>query len=146
MLMTITVDVNAEKALRDLSEDLVDEQGLIRELTMKGTQYCKQEAPKDTGDLARSINPKITGDSGVVKTNIEYARHVIYGTSAHEITVKNKKVLSDRNSGSTKKRDAIYGTRVMHPGTKPNNFPARAVRRLKGELPATARKYFKVKQ
>ena len=144
--MTITVDVSAEKALRDLSEDLVDEQGLIRELTMKGTQYCKQEAPKDTGELARSINPKITGDSGVVKTNIEYARYVIYGTPAHEITVKNKKVLSDRNSGSTKKKDAIYGTRVMHPGTKPNNFPARAVRRLKGELPATARKYVKVKK
>lgn len=144
--MTITVDVSAEKALRDLSEDLVDEQGLIRELTMKGTQYCKQEAPKDTGDLARSINPKITGDSGVVKTNIEYARHVIYGTSAHEITVKNKKVLSDRNSGSTKKQNAIFGTRVMHPGTKPNNFPARAVRRLKGELPATAKKYVKVKK
>ena len=81
--MTITVDVSAEKALRDLSEDLVDEKGLIRELTLKGTKYCKQEAPKDTGDLARSINPRITGDSGVVKTNVEYARHVIYGTSAH---------------------------------------------------------------
>lgn len=144
--MTITVDVSAEKVLRDLSEDLVDENGLIRELTMKGTQYCRQEAPKDTGDLARSINSRITGDSGVVKTNIEYARYVIYGTSAHEITVKNKKVLSDRNSGSTKRKDAIYGTRVMHPGSKPNNFPARAVRRIKGELPATARKYVKVKQ
>ena len=143
--MTITVEVNADKVLRDLSEDLVDEKGLIRELTMKGTKYCKQEAPKDTGDLSRNINPRITGDTGIVKTNIEYVRHVIYGTSAHEITVKNKKVLSDRNSGSTKKQDAIYGTRVMHPGTKPNNFPARAVRRIKGELPATARKYVKVK-
>lgn len=143
--MVITVDVNADKVLRDLSEDLVDEKGLIRELTMKGTKYCKQEAPKDTGELSRSINQRITGDSGVVKTNIEYARHVIYGTSAHEITVKNKKVLSDRNSGSTKKQDAIYGTRAMHPGTKPNNFPARAVKRIKGELPETARKYVKVK-
>ena len=144
--MTIKVTVDCEKVLRELSEDLVDENGLIRELTMKGVNYCKQEAPKDTGDLARSINPRITGDSGVVKTNIEYARHVIYGTSAHEITVKNKKVLSDRNSGSTKKQNAIFGTRVMHPGTRPNNFPARAVRRLKGELPATARKYVKVKK
>lgn len=144
--MTITVTVDCEKVLRELSEDLVDENGLIRELTMKGVNYCKQEAPKDTGDLAKGINSRITGDSGVVKTNIEYARYVIYGTSAHEITVKNKKVLSDRNSGSTKKQNAIYGTRVMHPGTKPNNFPARAVRRLKGELPATARKYVKVKK
>ena len=143
--MTITVEVNADKALRDLSEDLVDEKGLIRELTMKGTKYCKQEAPKDTGDLSRSINQRITGDTGIVKTNKEYAKHVIYGTSAHTIMVKNKKVLSDRNSGSTKKQDAIFGTRAQHPGTKPNNFPARAVKRIKGELPQTAKKYVKVK-
>ena len=143
--MTITVEVNAKKVLEDLSKDLVDEKGLVRELTMKGEKYCKMDAPKDTGDLSRSISSRVTGESGVVKTNIEYARHVIYGTSAHEITVKNKKVLSDRNSTSTKKQDAIYGTRVTHPGTKPNNFPARAVNKLRGELPATARKYVKVK-
>ena len=143
--MTITVDVDADKVLKDLSEDLVDEKGLIRELTLKGTKYCKSEAPKDTGDLARSINQRITGDTGVVKTNKEYAKHVIYGTSAHDITVKNKKVLSDRNSGSTKKKDAIYGTRVRHPGTKPNNFPARAVKKIQGEIPGIAKKYVKVK-
>jgi len=118
---------------------------LIRELTLKGTKYCKMEAPKDTGDLARSINNRVTGDTGVVKTNIEYAKHVIYGTSAHEITVKNKKVLSDRNSGSTKRKDAVYGTRVMHPGTKANNFPARAVKKIQGEIPNIAKKYVKVK-
>ena len=143
--MTITVEVNAKKVLEDLSKDLVDEKGLIRELSMKGVNHCHAEAPRDTGELAKSISARVTGDTGVVKTNIEYARHVIYGTSAHEITVKNKKVLSDRNSTSTKKQDAIYGTRVTHPGTKPNNFPARAVNKLRGELPATARKYIKVK-
>ena len=143
--MAITIDINADKVLNDLSKDLVDEEGLIRELTLKGEKYCKTEAPKDTGDLARSISSQLQGDSGIVKTNIEYARHVIYGTSAHTITVKNKKVLSDRNSGSTKKQDAIFGTRAQHPGTKPNNFPARAVRRIKGELPQMAKKYVKVK-
>ena len=144
--MSITIDIKADKLLKDVSDDLVDEEGVIRELTLKGEGYCKSEAPKDTGDLSRSISSRFEGDNGIVKTDIEYARHVIYGTSAHEITVKHKKVLSDRNSGSTHKKDAIYGTRVMHPGTRPNNFPARAVRRIKGELPATARKYFKVKQ
>ena len=143
--MTITVDVDADKVLQDLSEDFVYEKGLIRELTLKGTNYCKREAPKDTGDLARSINNRVTGDTGVVKTNIEYAKHVIYGTSAHTITVKNKRVLSDRNSGSTKRRDAVYGTRVMHPGTRPNNFPARAVKKIQGEIPNIAKKYVKVK-
>lgn len=144
--MVITIDVQSEKALKDLANDLVDEKGLIRELTMKGTNYCKQEAPKDTGELARSINPKISGSTGEVKTRKEYARHVIYGTPAHEITVKNKKVLSDRNSGSTHRQDAVYGTRVMHPGTRPNNFPARAVKKIRGELPAIAKKYVKVKK
>lgn len=144
--MSITIDIKADKLLKDLSDDLVDEEGLIRELTLKGEGYCKSEAPKDTGDLSRSISSRFEGDNGIVKTDIEYARHVIYGTSAHEITVKKKKVLSDRNSGSTKKKDAIYGTRVMHPGTRPNNFPARAVKRIKGELPSSARKYIKVKK
>ena len=144
--MVLTVTVDCEKVLRELSEDIVDENGLIRELTMKGVNYCKQEAPKDTGNLIDSINPRISGSTGEVRSREEYWRHVVFGTSAHEITVKNKKVLSDRNSGSTKKKNAIYGKRVMHPGTRPNNFPARAVRRIKGELPSTARKYVKVKQ
>lgn len=143
--MSITIDIKADKLLKDLSDDLVDEEGLIRELTLKGEGYCKSEAPKDTGDLSRSISSRFEGDNGIVKTDIEYARHVIYGTSAHEITVKKKKVLSDRNSGSTKKKDAIYGKRVMHPGTRPNNFPARAVKKVRGEIQGIVPKYMRVK-
>ena len=144
--MVLTVTVDCEKVLKELDGDIADENGLIRELTLKGTKYCMQEAPKDTGALSRSITHKISGSTGLVKAGEPYARHVIYGTPAHEITVKNKKVLSDRNSDSTKKKNAIYGKRVMHPGSRPNNFPARAVKRIKGELPSTARKYVKVKE
>lgn len=139
--MGITIDINADKVLNDLSKDLIDEEGLIRELTMRGESYCKMECPKDTGDLSRSITSRFQGNDGVVKTDLEYAKYVIYGTNAHEITVKNKKVLSDRNSGSTKKKDAIYGKRVMHPGSRPNNFPSRAVKQVQGEIPSIARKY-----
>ena len=144
--MVLTVTVDCKKVLRELDGDIADENGLIRELTMKCTTYCKQEAPKDTGDLHRSINPRINGSEGVVRTHLKYWRHVVFGTSAHEITVKNKKALSDHNSDSPKKKDVIYGKRVMHPGSRPNNFPGRAVKRVKGELPATARKYVKVKE
>ena len=114
---------------------------------MKGERYCKQEAPKSksTGDLARSITPRVTGSTGEVRVGVGYWRYVVYGTSAHEIKVKDKKVLSDHNSTSPSKKDAIFGKAVTHPGTKPNNFPARAVNRIRGELPATARKYIKVK-
>lgn len=50
--MVITIDIKADKLLKDLSDDLVDEEGLIRELTLKGEGYCKSEAPKDTADAA----------------------------------------------------------------------------------------------
>lgn len=143
--MKITVDVDVSKLMNDLTNEMVDEDGLIRELTMKGETNCKKEAPKDTGDLMRSITSSLQGKEGIVKTDIEYAKYVIYGTSAHDITVKSKKALSDINSGSTKKKGVIYGTRVHHPGTSPNNFPARAVNQLKGEIPSIVKKYIKVK-
>lgn len=144
MKLTITVDTN--KLVKDLTDDLVDEEGLIHELTLKGEANCKKEAPKDTGDLMRSITSSFQGKDGIVKTDLEYAKHVIYGTSAHTITVKNKKVLSDINSGSTHKKGVIFGKTVRHPGTKPNNFPARALNQIKGELPAIVKKYIKVRK
>lgn len=142
--MKLSIDVDTHKLISKITNDLVDEDGVIRELTLKGEAECKKEAPKDTGDLMRSITSSLKGKEGIVKTDLEYAKHVIYGTSAHTITVKNKKVLSDINSGSTKKKGAIFGTRVRHPGTKPNNFPARALNQIKGELPAIVKKYIKV--
>ena len=142
--MKLTITVDTSKIEKDITDKLVDEEGLIHELTLKGEANCKKEAPKDTGDLMRSITSRLKGKEGIVKTDLEYAKHVIYGTSAHTITVKNKKVLSDINSGSTKKKGAIFGTKVRHPGTKPNNFPARALNQIKGELPAIVKKYIKV--
>lgn len=144
--MKLSIDVDTSKLVNDLTNDLVDEEGLIRELTLKGENYCKKEAPKDTGDLMRSITSSFQGKDGIVKTDLEYVKYVIYGTSAHDITVKKKKVLSDINSGSTKKKGVIFGKTVKHPGTSPNNFPARAVNQIKGELPAIVKKYIKVKK
>ena len=142
--MKLTIDVDTSKLVKDLTDDLVNEEGLIKELTLKGENYCKKEVPKDTGDAMRSITSDVS--SGTVKSNIEYMKYIIFGTSAHTITVKNKKVLSDINSGSTKKKNAIYGKTVKHPGTSPNNFPARAVNQIKGELPTIVKKYIKVKK
>ena len=142
--MKLTITVDTSKLEKDITDKLVDEEGLIGELTLKGEAGCKKEAPKDTGDLMRSITSSIKGKEGIVKTDLEYAKHVIYGTSAHTITVKNKKALSDINSGSSHKKGVIFGKRVRHPGTKPNNFPARALNQIKGELPAIVKKYIKV--
>jgi hypothetical protein len=141
--MKLSIDVDTKKLMQDITDDLVDEEGLIKELTLRGEVECKKEAPKDTGDLMRSITADLS--QGVVKTDLEYAKYVILGTSAHTITIKKKKVLSDINSGSTKKKNAIYGTSVRHPGTKANAFHARALNQIKGELPAIVKKYIKVR-
>lgn len=143
--MKLTIDVNTNKIEKDINDKLVDEEGVIRELTLKGEAECKKEVPKDTTDLMKSITSHFQGKEGIVKTDLEYVRYVIYGTSAHDITIKNKKVLSDKNSGSTKKKDAIFGTKVRHPGTKPNAFNARAVNNLRGEIQAIIKKYIKLR-
>lgn len=41
---------------------------------------AKQKAPKDTGELRRSITSKVDGLTGVVFTPLEYAPYVEYGT------------------------------------------------------------------
>ena len=41
---------------------------------------AKQKAPKDKGDLRRSIASKVEGTEGVVYTPLEYAPYVEYGT------------------------------------------------------------------
>ena len=41
---------------------------------------AKQKAPKDTGELRRSISSKVENGEGVVFTPLEYAPYVEYGT------------------------------------------------------------------
>lgn len=41
---------------------------------------AKQKAPKDTGELARSITSKVEGTQGIVFTPLEYAPYVEFGT------------------------------------------------------------------
>lgn len=41
---------------------------------------AKQKAPKDTGELRRSITSKVDGLQGIIYTPLEYAPYVEYGT------------------------------------------------------------------
>ena len=41
---------------------------------------AKQKAPKDNGDLRRSIASKVEGNDGIVYSTLEYAPYVEYGT------------------------------------------------------------------
>lgn len=41
---------------------------------------AKEKAPKDTGELRRSITSKVEDNQGIVFTTLEYAPYVEYGT------------------------------------------------------------------
>lgn len=41
---------------------------------------AKQKAPKDSGELRRSITSKVEGTEGVVSTPLEYAPYIEFGT------------------------------------------------------------------
>lgn len=43
-------------------------------------RLAKQKAPKDTGELRRSITSKVEDGKGIVYTPLEYAPYIEYGT------------------------------------------------------------------
>jgi HK97 gp10 family phage protein len=75
---------------------------------------AKPLAPVKEGELRASIVYKVSGEEGRIGTNVDYAPHVEYGTKAHEIKVKNAKVLTDGKS--------FFGKTVNHPGTTAQPF------------------------
>lgn len=77
---------------------------------------AKENAPVKDGRLRSSINTEVlnSGYAVEVSTNVEYAPFVEYGTAAHEIMIRTKKVLSNGK--------VIFGKKVKHPGTRPQPF------------------------
>ena len=53
---------------------------------------AKELAPKDNGELRRSITSKVEGNVGIVFTNLEYAPYVEYGTGLFAETEGRKDV------------------------------------------------------
>lgn len=53
---------------------------------------AKQKAPKDNGELRRSITSKVEGLTGIVFTPLEYAPYVEYGTGLFAETAGRKDV------------------------------------------------------
>ena len=64
-------------------ENAIDEQALSEALGKACAlveRSAKEKAPKDTGELRRSIQSEIRGNEGVVFTTLEYAPYIEYGT------------------------------------------------------------------
>jgi HK97 gp10 family phage protein len=53
---------------------------------------AKEEAPKDNGELRRSITSKVEGTVGIIFTPLEYAPYVEYGTGLFAETEGRKDV------------------------------------------------------
>jgi len=80
--------------------------------------------------LINNIQLQITniGLTGVVMSKASYSRAFEEGTRPHLITIRKKKVLAGPKRGapagwkSFSGDYAIYGTKVVHPGTQPKPF------------------------
>lgn len=102
----------------------------VRISTFRMHFLAVHRAAKATGNMARLIRVIILGKglTGDVISQANYSKDVEEGTKPHTITVKNKKVLAGPASkappGWTNISGdyAIYGTKVKHPGTRPQPF------------------------
>ena len=67
------------KKLREMAEDGEFDEQLEKACDLVIASAI-EKAPKETGDLRRSIQKKIEDGEGIVYTNLEYAPYVEYGT------------------------------------------------------------------
>ena len=110
--------------------------GLMRDLALIVTAEAKREAPRRTGNLARSIQiGSVSATRAEVRATANYAAFVEMGTRAHIIRPRQRKALrwaprgQTRLSGTPKKgAQAIFAKRVNHPGTRAHPFMAPAIR------------------
>jgi hypothetical protein len=115
------------------------DQGAIRRLlrSRSGPARRKLEAKVErVADIARAEAPGHMGEyidtrieegprglQGVITCDHPAVRYVLDGTRPHIIVPRRAKALRFEAGGSI-----VFAKRVRHPGTRPNNFLARALR------------------
>jgi len=136
MGITIKGGDDFRKKLNEIIEKYPDVMDMALDDTADAISLEAQTiVPVDTGRLRGSINVKREYLKKTIGTNVEYARHVEYGTSPHEIVAKNKKVLAN------KKKGIFFGKKVNHTGSKEQPFLRPALEKF--GTTATIVKYFK---
>lgn len=77
------IDIHGDEELIKKLESMIDstkiEQALGKACALV-ERAAKENAPKGTGELRRSITSKVEGEEGTVFTPLEYAPYVEYGT------------------------------------------------------------------
>jgi hypothetical protein len=115
-------------------------QDILRTLQIAAVGFAKQESPRKTSNLSRTIRPgAVTHDDAYIMAGgtqrVGYARPVHEGSRPHVILPRRKKALrfapgGSRLSGSPRTGSkVVFAKRVNHPGNKPNRFLVRGVKR-----------------
>lgn len=79
----VDIKINGLEAIFDLVDGVTDPrkvQSALGKCCALVERSAKQLAPKDNGDLRRSISSKVEGNEGIVFTPLEYAPYVEFGT------------------------------------------------------------------
>jgi hypothetical protein len=117
---------------------------------------ARRYAPVRTGRLRASIRALVSGQTVYVVSNVDYARHMEYGTRPHPIPGvtanfrwrKGWFVWNDPRYGPYGTTGGHYenwdesGATVQHPGTRAYLFFTRAYREVLAEAPVTLRKAY----
>lgn len=77
------IRIEGLEAIYNLVDGFADEASMQRALgkcCALVERSAKQNAPKDTGALRRSITSKVEGTTGIIFTPLEYAPYVEFGT------------------------------------------------------------------
>ncbi len=79
----MSIEIEGLKDVLDRFEKITNPEGIEQALGQACAlveRSAKQKAPKDNGELRRSISSKVEGLQGIVFTPLEYAPYVEYGT------------------------------------------------------------------
>lgn len=129
--LRVKIDGMAEirKALEKAPEKTVAavSKAVERSMTTVWSEALK-EAPVNKQSGGGTLRQKIQGRmltklAAVVEAKAPYSVYVHEGTRPHLIVPVNKQALANRRTGQ------FFGKVVHHPGTRPNPFLARAVKR-----------------
>lgn len=122
--MSVSVRVNPGVIDRLLRRRGGSVERKLRERTERVEEIARQEAPGSMGDYMSSrVEEGPRGLRGVVTNNHPAVFYVLEGTPAHEIRARRAKALRFEAGGQI-----LFRKRVWHPGTRANNFLARALR------------------
>ena len=151
-----------ERGYKTAYASMLERHGRLRPLLMKIMQKEKRalvraardEAPKDTGQFARGINGIVLdGYNGLIKVEI-FVRGpsawllplIVGGTKPHEIPTGGAPAQMAKGYPlrfyweNGPNGPGVYRYwRVWHPGTKPNPFPSRALRKRWPKMKEEAR-------